>query len=231
MSTPPNMPLQSGAAPKKTSPLVWILAGVGGFIVLCMIGCAAIGFFFVHKVREAGFDADLMQRNPGLAMTKMITAFSPNLEVLSTNERAGTVTVHDKQTGKTITYKFDPDKKTMVITGDNGEEVKIGASANNKMPDWVPVYPGSSPEGSYSIQSLEGSSGTFTFKTTDAASKVTSFYQDQLRSSGFNVTLVSSGDQGGMLSAENADKKRTVVITAGASDGTTTASVTVSDKK
>ena len=40
-----------------------------------------------------------------------------------------------------------------------------------------------------------------------------------------------SGDQGGMLSAEDADKKRTVIITAGASSGTTNASVTVSEKK
>jgi hypothetical protein len=224
--------MQSGEpAPKKTSPLVWILAGVGGFIVLCMVGCGVILYFGMHKLKEAGFDSDLMQKNPGLAMTKMIATLSPNGEILATNDRAGTVTVRDKTTGKTVTYKFDPDKKSMVITGDNGEEVKIGANATNKMPDWVPVYPGSTPEGSYSVQSTDGSSGSFSFKTTDAASKVTSYYQDQLRSAGFNVTLVSSGDQGGMLSGEDADKKRTILISAGASNGTTTASVTVSEKK
>ncbi len=232
MSTPPNIPMQSGEpVPKKTSPLVWILAGVGGFIVLCMVGCGILGYFAMHKLKEAGFDADLMQKNPNLAMIKMVTAFTPNVEVLNTNDRAGTVTVRDKTTGKTMTYKFDPDKKSMVITGENGEEVKIGANATNRMPDWVPVYPGSTPEGSYSVQSTDGSSGSFSFKTTDAASKVTSYYQDQLRSAGFNVTLVSSGDQGGMLSAEDSGKKRTIIITAGASDGTTTASVTVSEKK
>jgi hypothetical protein len=238
MSTPPNMPMppQPGApvppvGTKKTSPLVWILAGVGGFIVLCMIGCGLVVYVGMHKLKEAGFDSDLMQKNPGLAMTKMVTALNPDYQVLSTNDRTGSVTVREKSSGKTITMKFDPDKKTMVVTGENGEEVRFGASATNKMPEWVPVYPGSSPEGAYSVQSQEGSQGTFTFKTTDAASKVTSYYQDQLRSAGFNVTLVSSGDQGGMLSAEDADKKKTVIITAGVADGTTTASVTVSEKK
>lgn len=232
-NVPPSFDPQTGApiAAKKTSPLVWILAGVGGFIVLSMIGCGVIGYFAMHKLKDAGFDSDLMQKNPGLAMTKMVTAFNPNVDVVSTNDRAGTVTVRDKTTGKTVTYKFDPDKKSLVITGDDGAEVKIGGSAGNKMPDWVPVYPGSSPEGSYSVQSSEGNSGAFTFKTSDAASKVTSYYQDQLRAAGFNVTLVSSGDQGGMLSAEDADKKRTIVVTASASGGTTTVGVTVNDKK
>ena len=120
-----------------------------------------------------------MQKNPGLAMTKMVTALNPNFEVDSTNDGAGTVTVREKSTGKTVTYKFDPDKQSLVIIGDDGAQVKIGASAANKMPDWAPVYPGSSPEGTYSVQSSEGNSGTFTFKTSDAASKVTSYYQDQ----------------------------------------------------
>jgi hypothetical protein len=236
MSTP-NVPLnfdpQTGApiTAKKTSPLVWILAGVGGFIVLCMIGCGVIGYIAMHKLKDAGFDSELMQKNPGLAMTKMVTAFNPNVEVVSTNDRAGTVTVRDKTTGKTITYKFDPDKKSLVITGDDGAQVNIGGGAGNKMPSWAPVYPGSSPEGNYSVQSADGDSGVFTFKTPDPASKVTSFYQDQLRAAGFNVTLVSSGDQGGMLSAEDADKKRTIVVTAGASSGVTTGSVTVNEKK
>jgi hypothetical protein len=234
MSTvPPSMSPSDVPQPaaKKTSPLVWILAGIGIIVVLAMITCGVGAFFISRGLKNAGFDSDLMKKNPGLAMTKMVTALNPNVEVVSTNDSAGTVTVREKSTGKTTTYKYDADKKSLVITGDNGEEVKIGASANNKLPDWVPVYPGSSPEGGYSVQSSEGNSGTFTFKTPDAASKVTSYYQDQLRAAGFNVTLVSSGDQGGMLSAADAGEKRTVIITAGASNGVTTGSVTVSEKK
>ena len=235
MSTvPPSMPQSDVPQPaaKKTSPLVWILAGIGIIVVLATITCGVGAFFIGRAVKNAGFDSDLMKKNPGLAMTKMVTALNPNFDVVSTNDRAGTVTVREKSTGKTVTYKFDPDKKSLVIIGSDGAEMKIGSgAAATPMPAWAPVYPGSSPQGSYSVQSTEGNSGTFTFKTPDAASKVTSFYQDQLRAAGFNVTLVSSGEQGGMLSAEDADKKRTIIVTAGASNGTTTGSVTVNEKK
>src|SRR5580700_1954867 len=144
MSTvPPSMPSSDVPQPavKKTSPLVWILAGIGIIVVLAMITCGVGAFFIGRAVKNAGFDPDLMKKNPGLAMAKMVTALNPNFEVVSTNDGAGTVTVREKSTGKTVTYKFDPDKQSLVIIGDDGAQVKIGASAGNKMPDWAPVYP------------------------------------------------------------------------------------------
>jgi hypothetical protein len=234
--TPPNVPPQYGApvgppVTKKTSPIVWILAIVGGLLVLGMVACGIVVYIGVKTVQHAGFDSDLMKKNPGLAMTRMATALNPDLEVVSTNDRSGTVTVREKSSGKTVTYKFDPDKKSLVVIGDNGEQVRIGASAGNSMPSWVPVYPGSSPEGQFSAQTADGNTGNFTFKTSDSADKITSYYQDQLKSAGFNVTLVSSGVQGGMLSAEDTATKRSVLVTVGASNGSTVANITVSEKK
>ncbi len=248
MSTPPNIPpnvppgvppnapqyggpIANQPVPKKTSPLVWILATLGGLLVLGMVACGIVGYVAMKTIQHAGFDPDLMKNNPGLAMTKMVTALNPDLEVVSHNDRSGTVTVREKSTGKTVTYKFDPDKKSLVIMDEKGEQVSFGAGAGNQMPSWVPVYPGSSPEGQFSAQTAEGSTGNFTFKTSDAADKITSFYQDQLKTAGFNVTLVSSGNQGGMLSAEDTANKRSVLVTVGASDGSTVANITVTEKK
>jgi hypothetical protein len=233
MSTmPPGMPPVGGApAANKTSPLVWILGGLGVFFVLCMVTCGVVAYVGMHALKNAGFDADMMQKNPGLAMTKMVTAFNPNLQVVSTNDRAGTVTVRDKTTGKTVTYKFDPDKKSMVITGQDGAQVSFGADSATKMPAWVPAYPGASIEGALSAQDADARTGSFSFKTSDATSKVTSYYEDQLKAAGFNVTLISTNAQGGMVSAEDAGKKRTVIVIVGESGGTTTGSITVSEKK
>jgi len=47
-------------------------------------------------------------------------------------------------------------------------------ATDNSAPAWVPVYPGSSPQGAMSSQSNDGKQNTFTFKTRDAAGKVTS---------------------------------------------------------
>ena len=250
----PQYPQQQLPPGKKANVLVWILGGIAVLLFGGMLTCGAIGYFVMHKVKQAGFDSDLMKSNPGLAMAKMAAAMSPNAEVVSTNDRAGTVTIRDKSTGKIVTMKFDPDKKTMVVVGEDGKEVsvkitgdgsnsggiemqssegtmKFGASAGNSAPAWVPVYPGSSPQGTFSSQTPEGDQHGFSFKTSDAATKVISYYQDQLKSAGFTVNLATTGDQGGMVSAEDSGKKRNIVVTVGTSGEGTQVGVMALEKK
>jgi hypothetical protein len=234
MSAPPTMPMdpgQPGPQVKKTSPLVWILAGIGIFVVLCMVTCGIGSYFLMHKIKDAGFDSSLMQKNPGLAMAKMVAAMNPDLEVVSSNDRVGTVTVRERSTGKTMTYKFDSDKKSLVIVAEDGSEVKIGADSGAKLPSWVPAYPGATIEGSFAAQGPDGSSGSFSFKTPDSTDKVTAFYQDQLKSAGFTINVVSSGTQGGMVSGEDTANRRTVIVMVNGSTGTTSGSITVNEKK
>jgi hypothetical protein len=255
MSTamPPGMPPQGPGAPaKKISPLVWILGGIAVLMFGGMLMCGVVGFLAVRAVKNAGFDPDLMKRNPGLAMAKMAAAVNPNLETVRTNERTGTITMRDKTNGKLVTFKFDTEKKTMVVAGDDGKQMtfsasgdgkdgavtvqssegtmRFGAAAGNTAPAWVPVYPGSSPQGTMATQTKDGSSNTFTFKTGDAAGKVLTYYQDQLKSAGFKINLASMGDQGGMVQAEDADKKRTIVVTVGTSAEGTQGSVMAVEK-
>jgi hypothetical protein len=174
--------------------------------------------------------------------------------VVSTNDRKGVITMRNKSTGQTMTFRFDPDKKTMVMTGDDGKDVTVGVTGEDKNgtvtvqtadgtvaigqnagkpPAWVPVYPGAAPSGAgvYSADKAEGSQSTFTFTTKDAPPKVLSYFQDQLKSDGFTVNQMVSGDQGGMLTAEDTGKKRTVVVTAGTSGDETQASVMAVEKK
>lgn len=238
---------------KKTSPLVWILGGVAVFFCVVLMTCGVFGYLAMRAVKNAGFDPDLMQRNPGLAMAKMAGALHPDLKVVSTDDRNGIITMTEKSTGKIVKLKFDPDKKTMVVIGDDGKEVKIsatgdeksgsltvqseegavrfGAAAGNAAPAWVPVYPGSAAEGTYAAQTPGGNQSTFTFKTKDAPAKVMSYYQDQLKSAGFTINLISGGDEGGMVQAENASKTRSVILTVGSSSEGTQGSVMAAEKK
>lgn len=250
MSTmPPPMP--QGAPAKKTSPLVWILGGVAVLLFGGMLTCGVVGFLAVRAVKHAGFDPELMQRNPGLAMAKMAAAMHPDLETVSTNEREGTITMREKSTGKLTTFRFDPDKKTMVVVDDQGKQVTIGVTgdgrdgavtvqsadgnlrigAGGKLLAWVPVYPGASPEGNYSAQTKEGEQNSFSFKHKDAPSKILAWYQDQLKSAGFTVTQVVTSDQGGMVNGSTEDKSRTVVVTVGTSGDGTQTNVMAVEKK
>jgi hypothetical protein len=100
---------------KDSRALKLVLIGVG-FMVLCIGLFIAVGGYFVYRtVRNAGYDPELMQRNPALALDRMAAAFNPGAEIISTDGRAGTVTIRDRKTGQTVTLKFDPEKKSLAV--------------------------------------------------------------------------------------------------------------------
>ena len=234
---------------KKTSVWVWILGGIAIFLFAITLTCGVIGYMGMRMIKSAGFDSELMKRNPGLAMAKMVTAMNPDLETVKTNDREGTIVVRERSTGKVMTMRFDPDTKKMVVTTDDGKQasvtidnngvsaqsadgtVKFGGATGSNAPAWVPVYPGSSPQGTMSATSAEGSQNTFTFKSNDPATKILTYYTDQLKAAGFNINMSSNTDQGGMVLASDEGKKHTITVSVGtSSDGTETA-VTAIEKK
>jgi hypothetical protein len=251
MSTTPSSPQTPGGvppAPQKSSGtkvLLWIAGIVVGLILIAFASCAAIGFYAMHKMKGAGFDSELMKKNPGFATAKMAVALNPDAEIVSSDDSAGTIVVRDKKTGKVVTMKFDPQKKIMVITDETGKTtsltttgeganvsmemkspegtMKIG-SGSDKAPDWVPVFPGSSPQSTFSSSNGTEQTGSYTFVTQDPADKVISFYGDSLKSAGFvvsNMTSNSDGKIGGMVSGEDKVTKRAVVVSlATENDGT-----------
>lgn len=264
MSNVPQSPLTPGGVPPSPPPappkssgsktLFWVLGIVLFVIVACFGSCAVLGFYAMHKAKQAGFDSDLMKKNPGLATAKMAAAMNADVEVISSDDNAGTITVRDKKSGKITTMKFDPQKKAMVITDDKGNTtsmtttgegsnasmemkssegtVKIGANAD-KAPAWVPAYPGATLQNTFSATTNGEQSGSYTFTTSDSADKLISFYGDSLKSGGFavsNLTTSSNGKVGGMVSGEDKANKRTVVISISTESDGTHANVTFAVK-
>jgi len=109
--------------------------------------------------------------------------------------------------GKQAEVKISGDNNNgaIEINGPDGS-VKFGAAAGNSMPAWVPVYPGSSPQGSLSAQTPDGASNTYSFKTKDSAGQVLSYYESQLKTTGFDITTSVKSNEGGMLAGESPDK-------------------------
>jgi len=252
-ATPAAAPAAQGPpalspAKSKVSPILWILLGIFGLFVLAGIAVTSAGLFLAHKVAQ----------NPGMAIAKILTATNPDVEVLSTDEDRNTITVRDKKTRETVTVNFDDVKKGKIVFKGNGQEatlrgrgdseggtleisspqgnVKLGAGtgASAKWPDWVPVYPGARPEANFSVKSDEGEAGNFHFTTKDAAKSVLSFYEENLKRSGFTISgniKGSLGDaSGGMLAAEDSSR-HSVVVTVGAENGDTSVSVIFGKKK
>ena len=99
-------PVAAVPARRGLSPIVWVLIIVGGLFVLGGVVVVGGVFFAVHKVKQAGLDPQLMQRNPGYAIAKLAITANPDVEEVSHDEAAGTITVREKKTGKVTTMKF-----------------------------------------------------------------------------------------------------------------------------
>jgi hypothetical protein len=86
---------------------------------------------------------------------------------------------------------------TKPSTGDNDSNGSRTTSKGNgdsikDAPDWVVIYPGATTENAFSTTSGDRKAGGFTLKSDDAADKVLDFYEDHMKSEGFNITKSSS---------------------------------------
>src|ERR1041385_8293333 len=78
MSTPslsPQMPGGMPPAPPKSSGvkvILWIVGVFVALIIFVIVAMAGLGFFFLHKAKQAGLDPELIRKNPGLAAAKMV---------------------------------------------------------------------------------------------------------------------------------------------------------------
>ena len=261
VGAPQAMPVQAAtnAAPvvaRKTSPIVWILVAVLGLFILGGIAVVGGGLFLVHKAKQAGLDPELMRNNPGLATAKLLAATNPDLEVVSTDDARGLITIRQKSTGKTMTVNFDDLKRGKLTFKEDGKDavtleahgdgstgslqMKSGSESFNiganqaTMPSWIPAYPNSKPASTFSVSGKQGSSASFQFQTQDALKDVVAFYENGLKQAGFHINATTTSENGGsssgLVSAEDAANKRTVMVTVGTGDKGTTVSVTYSQK-
>jgi hypothetical protein len=217
------------------SPLVIVLLVIVGLIALGIVATVGAGLFVVHKVKQAGLDPALMQKNPSLAVAKMLTALNPDVEVMNYDEGSGKITIREKSTGKTVTMDFEDAKKGRISfseSGGKGGSVEFGAGG--KLPAWVPSYPGAKGEGNFAAKSEDGEGGVYTMTTKDSVSQVIEFYKTALKGAGMKIvtTAEDSGAQGsGMIMAEDEASKHTLMVVIGSGSEGTTVSLTYGTKK
>ncbi len=164
---PPARPVQSAGQPvpakKKISPVLWIVGGCFGLLVIAAVIAVFTGFFVANKVRQAGLDPALIEKNPGLAVAKMMVSANPDLEMVSVDENRGIIRVREKKTGKTMTVNLEAAKEGKIeFQDENGEKIELQATGGGdsgsltvktqkgtmqlgtglKLPDWLPSYAG-----------------------------------------------------------------------------------------
>lgn len=233
-----------------TGPKIAIGCGVVAVVGIIIIAIAVIsgGLFLSKKAKEAGFDADLLRKNPALATAKMVVAANPELELVSVDEKSGTLTVYNKETGETLTADFNDIRKGRItFKTDKGEEltlsteeagakaeikdekgevesVEFGTSAEkSKIPDWIPLFDGELNI-AFTSSAGESSTGNFTIETDADLEDVRDFYVSRLEKLDFSVevsSLETADTRMINLSCSDEDNKREVTIQIQGEDGET----------
>ncbi len=233
--TPPPPP-GAPAAKKGLSTWAWVAIGCGGLIVVCLVAFLALGAFVFQKGKEAVQEAtgaesweemvEDLQDNPAKVAAEMVVRMNPDLDLVASDDEAGTMTIRDRRTGEEATLNFEDlaegrfsmttsegeysldasaaaEGGGVTMTGPDGE-ARFGAGADQgKIPDWVPSYPGATDsESTYWSETATGASGAVTSKTSDDAQTVMDRLEKELEAGGFEITNKSMNTTpGGALGA------------------------------
>lgn len=240
---------------KGLSTIAWVAIGCGGLLLVFVVAVGLIlgwGFFKAKEIASEFGD------NPARAAAETIVRLNPELELVETDEEAGTITIRNERTGEQATLNFEDiaegrfswkteegeyqidaaqaaEEGSVTIKGPEGQaRFGVAASAED-VPDWVPRYPNAtSTRGAYSGRSAEGVTGLLTCTTDDGMGDVVAHYRSWFEGQGYAIESESSTatPSGGFSSIAGEWKEggRTVKVVAAEQDGTTQVTINYSGK-
>ncbi len=264
---PPPVP---GSAPAKQgmSPWAWVAIGCGAMIVIGLVGFLLAGMFVFKKGKEIVEEAtgsesfeevmQDLQKNPMKTVAETAIRVNPELDLIATDDEAGTITFRNNKTGEEATLNFeDIAEGRFSMTTDEGEykidaadggeggvtftgpegETRFGASADlSDVPDWAPAYPGATDtQGTMHSTSADGVMGAFTSKTSDDAQTVVDHYKKLFEDAGYTIgaeSMTRTGDGAfGAVTGELADEGRSVNVVIIESGGESQVTINYNEKK
>jgi uncharacterized protein YneF (UPF0154 family) len=222
---------------KKGIPIwAWVGIGCAALVMVVLVVVMVGGFFVARKVQDVAAD---FEENPALATARMIVKLNPELEEVSTDEDAGTMTIRNTKTGEEITVNFEDieegrfsfttdegeitvdasemkDSGSIKVTNDEGAVVfSTGGAVSEDVPSWVPVYPGSEPANRHTMRTEEEETGGFELETSASVAEALEFYKTALEGEGYEVavnTFTQEDSEGGMVNGSHGDEGRNVVV-------------------
>jgi hypothetical protein len=194
---------------KKTSPLIWILVGCLGLVLVVGIGFVAATWFVGKKVTEFAQSAT---DKPAETAAKIFAGVNPDIDFVSADEATGEVVLRDNKTGKELRVNYQDLKDGRLIFGTGEGKVvfdakgeagtgsismqdasgktvfQAGSGANVELPSWVMRYPGATMTGGSVATGAQGAGGMGTFETTDSVADVRAFYEREIKAAGLQLS-------------------------------------------
>lgn len=107
MTTPATPPSPESPVPpaKKGLPVIaWVGIGCGGLVVLGVIVLVILGVVFGRLFGDVAAE---MEKNPAKATVMIMAKMDSDIEIVSSDDVAKTVTVKQKSTGETVTLSME----------------------------------------------------------------------------------------------------------------------------
>ncbi len=249
----PGQPGQPGQGAqsdgKGLSPVAWIAIGCAGILVLVGAATFVGGIFIFKKAKNV---VEEMGDNPVLATAKLIAATNPDVELVAADEETQTVIFLNSKTGEEFTFNyqdieegrfsFTSDEGTfdvdasgeegrLTVTGDDGTTILGSGVSLENLPDWLPMYLGTSAEGTFFTETPDGEMGAYVVRTGDGLETVMDYYVDELESAGLEIAQRTTMPTGAVLVASSPDNTRTVTITGSVEAGEVKMMVNFTEKK
>ena len=132
-----NQPLTPEAAPKKgMSTFVKVLLGCGVLLLLGIGSCVVVSGYFLKKgVGKLSDFAKEMETNPDAAIVRaaeLTLRLNPEVEVLSSDPAAGTITVREKKSGKKVTFNLEDIKEGKFSIDADGQKTSVDLDASEE---------------------------------------------------------------------------------------------------
>ena len=243
-------PQQDGPPTKKSlGPVAWIAIGCGALILIAAVVVMAGGIFVAKKANEYVEDIGNDPAAAAASAAETFVRFNPALEMIESDRESGTMTIREKESGKTVTVNYediyegrlsfegpdgqvveldgsaadDGDRPLMTVTTDDGVTT-LGVTGDAiDLPDWLPRYGGEIEEQTgYTTVSSGSHSGMYSFTTPDSPDEVSDHWQRVMESLNLEIERVEINSEGyGSLRGVSDDYKLEVTIVKGDETGST----------
>ncbi len=246
--TGPTGPGGTGGTPPKKkglSPIAWVGIGCLALLLIGGVLVFSCGLFVAKKAKDIAGD---FEANPTKAAAELMVKINPELELVESDDDAGTMTVRNTKTGETVTVDFDEiaegrfrfetdegettldfeeqgEGGSLTVTGPGGKTTRFGGPAGgDAIPGWVPRYPGERDVAStLSVSGDDGENGMFTWSTTDDVDAAAARLRKALEGAGYKVSVqtISVGDSGTQVFLTAEGDGRSVNATLSTDEGMT----------
>jgi hypothetical protein len=251
MTPTTNVPPVPQPKKKGLSVLAWIGIGCLGVLVIGGVVTSVVVYYLAHKVQEF---AKEVEEDPVAATAKALAAANPDIELVSTDKDARTVTFRELSTGKELTVNYDDIEQGRLSFSSGGETAELevtgadgaggltvrtsegtatfsaGEDASD-IPDWIPVYPGTTPTNNFSADANGQVTGTFTFATSADADAILNFYDAEAKAVGLETKSRTTTPDGAIWLASSPDDSRTLTVMASKKDAGMEVVVSFTEKR